>query len=101
MAFHDKISRRDFLKLFGAGATTLALGSILGFSSLLPAYNNKSGRGPGNGTGSGVQQAARSVYHHRNLCSWSKHWKYFNPRQLNIINGKIFYARRFWLFFDK
>ena len=49
MAFHDKISRRDFLKLFGAGATTLALGSILGFSSLLPAYNNKSGRGTGSG----------------------------------------------------
>jgi TAT (twin-arginine translocation) pathway signal sequence len=34
VTFDGKVSRRDFLKFLAAGATTLAFGSILGFSSL-------------------------------------------------------------------
>ena len=33
MTFKSKVSRRDFLKFLAAGATTIAFGSVLGFSS--------------------------------------------------------------------
>jgi hypothetical protein len=90
VTFHNKVSRRDFLKLLGAGATTLAFGSIFGFSSLLSS-NNKSGRTiPGSGIGSGVQQAAAqstsgTFVPGPNTGSISIH-------TANLTNGKIFYA---------
>jgi hypothetical protein len=87
VAFHDKVSRRDFLKLLAAGATTLAFGSIFGFSSLLPT--NKNGRGI-NGSVGGVPQAAAqttsgSFVSGPNTGTISIH-------AANLTNGKIFYA---------
>ena len=58
MTFDSKVSRRDFLKLLAAGATTIAFGSVLGFSSFFSTNKNgRRGIGIGGGIG-GVQQAA-------------------------------------------
>src|ERR687897_351275 len=48
VAFDNKVSRRHFLKILAAGATTLAFGSVLGFSTLLHKTNGGTGIG-GNG----------------------------------------------------
>jgi hypothetical protein len=52
----NTVSRRHFLKILAAGATTLAFGSILGVSNLLPVSKKN---GPGyTGTGGVLPQAA-------------------------------------------
>jgi hypothetical protein len=58
VAFNKKVSRRDFLKFFAAGATTLAFGSILGFSSLLSTNKNGGGGSGINGSTGRIPQAA-------------------------------------------
>ena len=89
VTFDNLVSRRDFLKLLAAGATTLAFGSIFGFSSLL-STNNKGGRGISNGIGSGVQQAAAQSTSGTfilgpNTGSIAVH-------AANLTNGKILFA---------
>ena len=59
MTSDGKISRRDFLRLLGAGATTIAFGSVLGFSSFFSNYKNgRSGIGSGGGIGGGGMRAS-------------------------------------------
>ena len=87
MTFDDKISRRHFLKILSAGATNLAFGSILGFSSLFST--NRNGRS-GIGTGGGIPQAAAqsapgTFVLGPNIVNISIH-------AANLINGKIFYS---------
>jgi hypothetical protein len=90
MTFDNSISRRGFLKLLAEGATTLAFGSIFGFSSLL-STNNKSGQGISTGVGGGIQQAAAqsttsgTFVLGPNTASVAIH-------MANLTNGKIFYA---------
>jgi hypothetical protein len=92
VTFDNPVSRRDFLKFLAAGATTLAFGSIFGFSSLLsPNKNNGQGMSNGIGGGVGVQQAAAQ--------STSSGTFVLGPNAgiisihaANLTNGKIFYA---------
>src|SRR5919197_1540415 len=86
--FDNPVSRRDFLKLLAVGATTLAFGSIFGFSCLL-STNNKNGRGISTGVGSIPQAVAQSTLGTfvlgPNTGSIAIH-------AANLANGKIFYA---------
>ena len=59
MTFDGKVSRRDFLKFLAAGATTIAFGSVLGFSSFFST--NKNGRSAIGGSGGIPQAAAQSA----------------------------------------
>ena len=80
MTSDGKISRRDFLRLLAAGATTIAFGSVLGFSSFFSNYKNgRSGIGSGGGIGGGGMQQAGCSVCPWNLCPWSKYWKNFSP----------------------
>src|SRR5919109_4518450 len=90
MTFDNSVSRKDFLKLLAAGATTLAFGSIFGFTSLL-STNKKNGRDITTGLGSGIQQAAAQ--------STTSGTFVLGPNTgsiaihaANLTNGKIFYA---------
>src|SRR5215213_5857569 len=90
VTFNDKVSRRDFLKFLAAGATTLAFGSIFGFSSLLSA-NNKNGRNIGNSAiGGGVPQA--SAQSTSGTFVLGPNTGSISIHAANLTNGKIFYA---------
>ena len=65
VTFDGKVSRRGFLKFLAAGATTLAFGSVLGFSSFFAVNKNgRSGIGSGGGGigGGGIQQVLLSLH---------------------------------------
>jgi hypothetical protein len=90
VTFNDKVSRRDFLKFLAAGATTLAFGSIFGFSSLLSA-NNKNGRNISNSAiGGGVPQA--SAQSTSGTFVPGPNTGTISIHAANLTNGKIFYA---------
>jgi hypothetical protein len=87
VTFDGKVSRRDFLKFLAAGATTLAFGSVLGFSSFFAT--NKNGRS-GIGIGGSIPQAAAqstlgTFVPGPNTGSIAVH-------AANLRTGKIFYA---------
>jgi hypothetical protein len=91
VTFDGKVSRRHFLKILAAGATTLAFGSILGFSSLISV--NKNGRGgmttSGIG-GGGVQQAAAQST--SGTFVLGPNTGRISVHAANLTNGKILYA---------
>ena len=91
VTFDNPVSRRDFLKFLAAGATTLAFGSIFGFSSLLSA-NNKNGQGISNGIGGvGVQQAAAQSTSSGTFVL-GPNTESISIHAANLTNGKILYA---------
>ena len=89
VAFDNRVSRRDFLKFLGAGATTIAFGSLFGFSTLLSG-NNKSGRGIGSSS-SGIQQAAPQSTTSGSLVA-GPNTGIISIHAANLTNGKIMYA---------
>jgi hypothetical protein len=86
VAFDSKVSRRDFLKILAAGATTLAFGSFLGFSSFFST--SKDGRG-GIGSGRVPQATAQSG---PGAFAPGPNTGAISIHAANLINGKIFYA---------
>jgi hypothetical protein len=89
VTFDGKVSRRDFLKFLAAGATTLAFGSVLGFSSFFAT--NKNGRsGIGSGGIGGVQQAAAQSA--LGTFVLGPNTGKISVHAANLTNGKIFYA---------
>jgi hypothetical protein len=90
VTFDSKVSRRDFLKFLAAGATTLAFGSVLGFSSFFS--NNKNGRsGIGSaGIGGGIQQAAAQST--PGTFVLGPNTGKISVHAANLTNGKILYA---------
>ncbi len=90
VTFHNKVSRRDFLKLLAVGATTVAFGSIFGFSSLL-STNKKNGRGISTGLGGGVPQAAPQSTTSGTFVL-GPNTGTISIHTANLTNGKIFYA---------
>jgi hypothetical protein len=92
VTFDNPISRRDFLKFLAAGATTLAFGSIFGFSSLL-STNKKNGQGISNGVGGvgGVQQAAAQSTTSGSFVL-GPNTAIISIHAANLTNGKILYA---------
>jgi hypothetical protein len=88
VTFDGKVSRRHFLKILAAGATTLAFGSVLGSSTLFST--NKNGRTGIGSSGGGIPQAAAqsapgTFVLGPNTVNISIH-------AANLTNGKIFYA---------
>jgi hypothetical protein len=92
VTFDGKVSRRDFLKFLAAGATTLAFGSVLGFSSFFAANKNgRSGIGSGGGIGGGgIQQAAAQSA--PGIFVLGPNTGKISVHAANLPNGKIFYA---------
>src|SRR5919109_4101521 len=90
MTFDNSISRKDFLKLLAAGATTLAFGSIFGFTSLL-STNKKNGRDIRTGLGGGIQQAAAQSTTSGTFVLGPSTGT-ISIHAANLTNGKIFYA---------
>jgi hypothetical protein len=90
VTFDSKVSRRDFLKFLAAGATTIAFGSVLGFSSFFS--NNKNGRsGIGSaGIGGGIQQAAAQST--PGTFVLGPNTGKISIHAANLTNGKILYA---------
>ena len=88
VTFDGKVSRRDFLKFLAAGATTLAFGSVLGFSSFFST--NKNGRSSGIGSGGGIQQAAAQSA--PGTFVLGPNTGKISIHAANLTNGKIFYA---------
>jgi hypothetical protein len=89
VTFDSKVSRREFLRLLAAGATTLAFGSVLGFSSFFST--NKNGRsGIGSGGIGGVQQAAAQSA--PGTFVLGPNTGAISVHAANLTNGKIFYA---------
>jgi hypothetical protein len=87
VTYDNKVSRRHFLKILAAGATTLAFGSILGFSNIFYA-SNKAGRtsiGSGGIQQASAQSAPGTFVLGPNTGTISIH-------AANLTNGKIFYA---------
>src|SRR5918995_2375092 len=90
VAFNKKVSRRDFLKFFAAGAATIAFGSVLGFSSFFSTNKNgRSGIGIGGGIG-GVQQAAAQSA--SGTFVLGPNTGKISIHAANLTSGKIFYA---------
>ncbi|MGH9926529.1 MAG: twin-arginine translocation signal domain-containing protein, partial [Nitrososphaera sp.] len=90
MTFDGKVSRRDFLKFLAAGATTLAFGSVLGFSSFFATNKNgRSGIGSGIG-GGGIQQAAAQST--LGTFVLGPNTGKISVHAANLTNGKILYA---------
>jgi hypothetical protein len=87
VAFDGKVSRRDFLRLLAAGATTLAFGSVFGLSSFFST--NKNGRS-GIGSGGGIQQAAAQSA--PGTFVLGPNTGKISIHTANLTNGKIFYA---------
>jgi hypothetical protein len=84
----NKISRRHFLKILAAGATTLAFGPILGFSSFLQV-SKKSGQG-GIGNGDTLPEAAAQSA--PGTFVLGPNTGRISVHVANLTNGKIFYA---------
>ena len=93
VTFDGKVSRRGFLKFLAAGATTLAFGSVLGFSSFFAVNKNgRSGIGSGGGGigGGGIQQAAAQSA--PGTFVLGPNTGKISVHAANLTNGKIFYA---------
>jgi hypothetical protein len=93
MTSDGKVSRRDFLRLLAAGATTIAFGSVLGFSSFFSNYKNgRSGIGSSGGGigGGGMQQAAAQSA--PGTFVLGPNTGKISVHAANLTNGKIFYA---------
>ena len=90
MTFDSKVSRRDFLKFLAAGATTIAFGSVLGFSSFFSnTKNGRSGIGSA-GIGGGIQQAAAQST--PGTFVLGPNTGKISIHAANLTNGKILYA---------
>ena len=87
MTFDSKVSRRDFLKFLAAGATTIAFGSVLGFSSFFST--NKNGRSGIGGSGGIPQAPAQSA---PGTFVLGPNTGKISIHVANLPNGKIFYA---------
>jgi hypothetical protein len=87
VTFDGKVSRRHFLKILAAGATTLAFGSVLGFSNLLSV--NKNGRGGISNSGGIPQAAAQSS---PGTFVLGPNTGRISVHAANLTNGKILYA---------
>jgi Domain of unknown function (DUF1929)/Bacterial Ig domain len=87
VASDNRVSRRHFLKILAAGATTIAFGSILGFSNLL----SPTGKTARSGVGvSGIQHATAQSGP-GNFVLGPNTGK-ISIHAATLTNGKVFYA---------
>jgi cold shock CspA family protein len=87
VTFDSKVSRRDFLKFLAAGASTIAFGSVLGFSSFFST--NKNGRSGIGGSGGIPQAAAQSA---PGTFVLGPNTGNISIHAATLTNGKVFYA---------
>lgn len=89
VTFDNKVSRRHFLRILAAGATTLAFGSILGFSNLLPVSKKNGSAQSGAGGIILPQATAQSA---PGTFVLGPNTGRISVHVANLINGKIMYA---------
>jgi hypothetical protein len=87
VAFDNKVSRRHFLKILAAGATTLAFGSMLGFSNLFSSTSKTGRSGIG---GNAIQQAAAQSA--PGAFASGPNTGAISIHAAILTNGKVFYA---------
>jgi hypothetical protein len=87
VSYDNKVSRRHFLKILAAGATTLAFGSMLGFSNLFSSTGKTGRSGIG---GNAIQQAAAQSA--PGAFTSGPNTGAISIHAAILTNGKIFYA---------